>query len=305
MEKNIRLEQQWTRRDCVKTVAMGGVALATGTFPLVFASEKAKTRHVLAFSDIHIGRKDDGFDGGEWMAKALAELKQNKVPSDYALVLGDIAHGATEAAYKTFTKLRDESHIDTWFELAGNHEYHDGKCEHYEKLVRSIKPYSHIDGNIVWFIFSDEQPGVRGNISDETFDWLKKGVAENQDKVVIVCSHQLVNRTVRKSEDKARHIHPKEKIAELLDELRVDLWLCGHEHHKPYSRGEIAQKDGTTFINIASMSHAYGTKQSQSFVFEFVDGAKQIVGHRRVHDDQSFDRDYETLIPLETAIRLG
>jgi len=293
----------WTRRDCLKHLTAGAAVGLTGVVPAL-GEPTRKVRHVLAFSDTHIGRKDDGLDGGEWLAKGLAELKENKVPADYALVLGDIAHGATEEAYKTFTKLRDESYIDTWFELAGNHEYHDGKSEHYEKLVRPIKPYSHTDGNIAWFFISDEKPGVKGDLTDESIEWLKRGLAENQDKIVIVCSHQLVNGTVRVSDSPQRYIHPKEKIAEVLDELRVDLWLCGHEHHKPYSQEEIARKDGTTFINIASMSHAYGTKESQSYLLEFVQGEKKIVARRRVHDKQAFDKDYEIEVPLTHAVQL-
>lgn len=294
-----------TRRDCLKHITAGGVALGLAGAVPAFEQGNPGKRRVLVLSDTHIGLKADGLDGGEWLARAFKELKDNKVPIDYAMALGDISHGATEEALKTYVELRDNSGIAVWFEVAGNHEYHGGTCEHYEKLVRSTKPYGHIDGNLAWFFISDEEPGVPGNLSDESFAWLKKNVAEHQDKVVIVCSHQLVNDTIRQSTNKSRFIHPKEKIASLLAEHRVDLWMCGHEHHRPYSKEEHTRKNGTTFLNVASMSHAYGSKQSQSFVLEFAEGAKRIVARRRVHDTQRFDKDYEIVVPLDRPIALG
>ena len=301
------MKNEITRRDCLKHAAVGTAAIGLAGVSPTIAHAATKTRHVLAFSDIHIGRKDDELDGAEWMAKGLNELKKNKVPVDYAMVLGDIAHGATEQAFKTFVEQRDKSHIETWFELAGNHEYHGGTCKHYEKIVRSIKPYSHIDGNIAWLFISDENGSVQGDLGDEAYQWLEKSVREHQDKVVIVCSHQGVHGTTYKTTSGSRHIHPKEKIASLLENHRVDLWMSGHEHHRPYDKqnNNIVRKNDTTFINIASMSHAYGTKQSQSFVLAFAEGEKKIVARRRVHDDQEFDPKYETEIPLQLAIKLG
>jgi len=301
-----------TRRDCLKTLAAGAAATGLGGIgasPL-FAMQaqpgaEAPLRQVLVFSDTHIGLSADNVDGGDWLSRALTELRENEIQTDYAMILGDIAHGATEDAYNRFIELRDNSGIDRWFELAGNHEYHGGTCEHYEAIVRSTDPYGFVDGNIAWFFISDEEPGVPGNLSDESYDWLRAGVAANQDKIVIVCSHQLVNETIRTSDNASRYIHPKEKIAELLAESRVDLWMCGHEHHRPYSHEEQLRKDGTTFINVASMSHAYGTRESQSFLLEFAQGSQQIVARRRVHDTQAFTEDYEIVIPLDRAIELG
>lgn len=295
-----------TRRDCLKHLTAGTAAVGLVGIQPVFAEAPNKTRQVLVFSDTHIGHNADGLDGSEWLKKALTEMKENKVQIDFACALGDIAHRATEDAIRTFVALRDNSGINTWFELAGNHEYaKDIGAKYYQTLVRSTKPHSHVDGNIAWFFISDEEPGVPGNLSDESYAWLKKGVAANQDKIVIVCSHQLVNGTIRKSESPMRHIHPKEKIAELLAEHRVDLWMCGHEHHRPYSHEEILRKDGTTFINVASMSHAYGSKESQSFLLEFAEGSKKIIARRRVHDTQSYAEDFEVTIPLDRAVRLG
>ena len=298
------VQEELTRRACVKRIAASAVVMgATGG--VVPARAQERSRQVLVFSDIHIGHIADGVDGSEWMARALKELRENQIRVDYAMALGDIAHHANADAFKAYKQLKKQSGIETWFELAGNHEYGKEGLEDYEAVVRSAKPYAHIDGNLAWFVISDEAKGVPGNISDETFDWLKKAIAENQDKIVIVCSHQLVHNTIRKSEDAQRYIHPKEKIAEMLKAYRVDLWMCGHEHHRPYSKQEIRRVNNTTFINVASMSHAYGSKESQSFLLQFKQGAKSIVARRRVHDRQEFSIDFETEIPLDREIDLA
>lgn len=294
-----------TRRDCLKHIAAGAAAVGLVGVQPAIGDKPGNTRQVLVSSDTHIGFKADGVDGAEWLERALSELRENRVQIDYAMALGDISHHATADAFRKYVELRDKSGIDRWFELAGNHEYGPDGLKDYETIVRSAKPYAYVDGNIAWFFISDEAKGVPGNISDETDAWLKKSVADHQDKIVIVCSHQLVHDTIRQSKQNARHIHPKEKIAELLEAHRVDLWMCGHEHHRPYSHEEITRKDGTTFINVASMSHAYGSKQSQSFLLEFAEGARKIVARRRVHDTQSFAEDYQTEIPLDRAIQLG
>ncbi len=294
-----------TRRTFVKCLAAGVAAATVGRGVPLLAAEAVKFRQVLVLSDIHIGYQADGVDGAEWFDRALKELKTNQVPIDYAMALGDLAHTATEAAYKTYLDIRNKSQIAKWFEIAGNHEWHGNEVKNYEALVRSIKPHSYLDGNIAWFFVSDEDAGTPGLMSQETIDWLRSGLEKHKDDVKIVCTHQLVHDTVRASTNKERCIHPKEKIAKILADFPVDLWMCGHEHHRPYSKEEILRKAGTTFLNVASMSHAYNTKESQSYVLRFEEGAKQITARRRVHDVQDFAKEYDLVIPLNRELRLG
>ncbi len=95
------------------------------------------------------------------------------------------------------------------------------------------------------------------------------------------------------------------QINALLARHHVDLWLSGHEHHSPWTEAAIGQRDETWFINVASMSHAYNTGESQSFVLEFTEGEHQIKVRRRVHDKATFPEKGSIVIPLQCDIKLG
>jgi hypothetical protein len=74
--------------------------------------------------------------------------------------------------------------------------------------------------------------------------------------------------------------------------------MSGHAHHKPYSAEYVKIFEKTTYINVASMSHAYNTKSSQSFLLEFKPGAKEIIARRRMHDTKTFLPEFEVKVPL-------
>lgn len=288
---------------------MGQGAVAAGVLgavPLLADTDKPSgMRRVLVLSDLHIGRKKEILDGAVWFSRALEDIRKNVGSVSYAVTLGDISqHGRAESIRK-YLDVRKKSAIPKWFELAGNHEYRYGGIKNYVTLVRNTDPYLFIDGNIVWFFISDEKGGRQGDITDSTVAWLKKNLALNKDKVLIVCSHQIPADTINKSDKGAYCIHPKEKIADILATRPIDLWLCGHEHHGPYVAANRKRKNNTTFINVASMSHAYGTKKSQSFILEFKQNEKKIMARRRTHDDQCYTPAFDMAIPLRGEIAYG
>jgi predicted MPP superfamily phosphohydrolase len=265
-------------------------------------------QRVWVFSDLHVGNNTasaGGVDGSEWMRRACADLKTNNLPMDYALVLGDLTKSGSAEELDCFIAVREQSGIPTWFTLAGNHEYSRTGIGAYEKKIRSAKPYCVVSGNIVWFLLSDEKPGVAGELSEATMSWLEQKLGEHKDKIIIVSSHQLVYGTMDGSTQKDRFLEPKEAIASLLARHHVDLWLSGHVHHAPWTEASAAQKNGTWFVNVASLSHAYNTGESQSFVLEFVEGACQLTARRRIHDKQAFSDKGFFVIPLQQEIKLG
>ena len=74
-------------------------------------------------SDIHIGRKENGLDGAEWLSQALLDLEKNVDPINYGITLGDITQNGDHNSLAKYVELRNRSSISQWFELAGNHEY--------------------------------------------------------------------------------------------------------------------------------------------------------------------------------------
>ncbi len=263
------------------------------------------SRKVWILSDLHAGFEEGGKDGAEWFEAACKDMQEAKISIDYAMTLGDISHRAVDTHIQRYLDIRDRSGVSKWYEIAGNHEYHEGKAEAYTRMVRSIDPYSVIDGNIAWFFISDEAPGVAGNLTEKSCQWLEQQLAQHADKTTIVCSHQLVKGTTFRSEQAQRFIEPADRIAGIIAKSKIDLWLAGHEHHTPYNKEHICRKDDTTYINVASMSHAYNTGSSQSYLMEFVPGSMEIIARRREHDGKRFLDEFAVKIPLRHALKPG
>jgi predicted phosphohydrolase len=295
------------RRRFLKELGAGvSAAVALGPLGVLGAPPPAR-RRVWAASDLHIGLGDkraDGIDGEEWMARALKDLAANTGPLDYAVVCGDLTQNGKAADLEKYLALRNGSGIPAWYELAGNHEYYHKGIGNYRRLIRSTDPYEMLDGNVAWLFLSDEKHSRQGDLTAGTLDWLRERLAALRDHVVIVCSHQLVHGTVRDSGRSELRLHPRAAIEAVLAEHHVDLWLSGHYHHnRARSVDETTARDGTTFINVASLSHAYFTGASQSFVFEFEAGRKEIVGRCRLHDESRFVEELEVRVPTRVAPR--
>ncbi len=285
----------------------GVVACETAFVPALLSAspEEQVDRRVLAMSDLHIGKVDDGRDGAEWLQRALADVAENIPDIDFGLTLGDIAQNGDVEGIGFYLSQTRGHRIPKWFELAGNHEYYHGNIGNYTSMIRSTDPLLHLDGNVAWFFLSDEKESREGNLSAATLAWLEKGLSRHRGKNIVVCSHQLVANTVRRSDDPLFQLHPVDGLQKILENHSVDLWMCGHEHHHhPYTREKIVRENGTTFVNVASINHAYGTTQSGSVVLDFKNGAREIRLRRRDHDHRRYLDAFETSVPLRVACRL-
>ena len=292
------------RRQFLQITAGAAVVNALGAQPSS-TSPAGKLRKVWVLSDLHSGLVEGGKDGSEWFSLACKDMQKDHADIAYAMTLGDITHGGNELQLKNYITTRDASVIKTWYEVAGNHEYQGGKADLYQKLIRSTDPYSVVDGNLVWIFLSDEKAGVPGELMPKSCDWLEAELAKHKGKNIIVCSHQGVKDTTFRTDNAQRYLHPADRIAEIIAKSDIALWMSGHEHHTPYSDKHIARVKDTTYINVASMHHAYKTGSSQSYLLEFQSGAKQIIARRREHDTQKFMPQFEVTIPLRHAIELG
>jgi predicted MPP superfamily phosphohydrolase len=293
------------RRAFMGKMGAGAVGVAAASAFGADVSSRASTRRVVAMSDIHIGKVDDGQDGEYWLERALADLDANVSSIDYGLVLGDITQNGFAEDLKKYIRLRDASQISDFYELAGNHEYYRNNIDKYRDLIRPTAPYTKMDGNIAFFFMSDMEESRSGQWTPEACDWLENQLHTHRDKILVVCAHQLVPGTVRRTEEAPFCLNPAPRIQKILAEYPIDLWLGGHEHHSPYTAEKIVRKDGTTFINIASLSHAYGTGASGSIVMDFTEGASKINIRRRDHDNGRYLKEFEVSVPLRTKCRLG
>jgi predicted phosphodiesterase len=265
-----------------------------------------KTRTVWAWSDSHIGRIADKKDGAQWAEMAVDDLIKNMPKPDYALVLGDITHHAKPESLKTYARLRRKAGITRWYEMAGNHDYKGIESGDFGKIVRKEEQYVLQDGNLVWIFIPAERGRSAGMLHEPTRKWLPKQLAKHQDKNVIVCSHQMVANTLRYSDpkhDTEGVLNPGDWIAKLLKKYRVDVWFCGHEHGPKRDKGQVRRIGRTTFINVASLSHLYGTQASNSFLLEMTAGKKEIVAKLRHHDRAQYVERLSVRLPLPLPIR--
>ncbi len=262
------------------------------------------TKRIFVCSDIHIGHTEDGYDGEAWFSLALADL-QSLGPINYGLTLGDIAHNGMPEEFFKYRALRNASTVPQWHEIIGNHEYFYCDIESYYSIVNPLQSYKVVDGNVVFFMLSDEQDSPVGNISEEILVWFIDQLARNQDKIIVVCTHQLVYGTIRDSTDSVRYIEPREMIEEILSRYRIDLWLCGHQHYYPFASEDMYYNGETHFINVSSMNHGYSTQMSQSVILDFHEGEKEIMAYRRSHDLALFDSRFTVQVKVPFAVTLS
>ncbi|MBD3392808.1 MAG: hypothetical protein GF418_11955 [Chitinivibrionales bacterium] len=295
------------RRFMRLTAGAFGLTLGQAALCIPASSDAVARRRILVCSDLHIGHSADDSgnkDGEEWFVDGLADLDASAGRIDYATVLGDIAHTGEASEYNSYLQAREQSGITEWYEIAGNHDYWgENTIDEYRELINSHLTFGFIDGNMLWLMLSDEEHSTGGEIGDATHGWVKSMIAEHKpDKNIIICSHQLVYETVRKSTDHNRYMEPLDNISDILETGAVDLWLSGHQHSMPWTREDRHYDGTTTFLNVASMTHAYDTLESQSFVLEFEQGAPIASARRRVHDKESYA---QTLaVPLRVPVDL-
>ncbi len=291
------------------TYLYGCAYLAT---PTIGAEPDPIKRTVLLCSDIHIGFNDINVDGVVFK-NALTDAEKCTESIDYALALGDLVQRGMRNEFEKYCAVRNSSSIKQWYELAGNHEF-DGMQDFYS-LINKNRTYAVIDGNVVWVLISDEGPDSEGQIGNLTFQWIKNTITKHQDKNIIVCTHQLVRNTVRpRSESHSYFDRAGDYVVNgstgILDTLRVDLWLNGHQHYFKYDPTvdmavRTYPKGTTTFINVSSLNFNYNTGESQSFILSMTEGTKSIMAKRRIHDRGIFDAKSTKAISLPYTLKFS
>lgn len=292
-----------TRRDFIGGVVVGGAGLLLGCAPgperrlaRVAGLAGPKRRRVWAFADSHVGLAgggNDGRDGAEWLEVCLKDLEENVEPVDYAVGLGDLTHNAGPAdELEAYARVRGRSHLPAWYELAGNHDYAAVPAGRWRKYVKRPPRYALIDGTLAWFFVSAEQGKSDGKVSRATAGWLKSAVARHQDKRnIIVCSHQAVWGTVSGSRASASCLNHRGLVRNVIKQVRIDLWLCGHIHAGRRHSGYVARGERTTYVNVASAGHAYSTGACNGYVLEMEEGSNTMLARCRDHDGHGYVKD--------------
>jgi len=205
---------------------------------------------------------------------------------DIGLVPGDIVYAKKEATfyYQAFLETRKKLKTPCWLEIAGNHE-----ARHLEAFKKNIgKPlhYASRYGNILFIMMSDEKRTPMQEISDDTFQWWKSLVINNQDKIIITVTHACLKQSgLLSSAFPTMRIARSDRFAEVLKEYHVDIWISGHSHLPVYFNGKVNRPfryRDTLFLEVAAIRKDI-ISGIESWILELEHGSRKVRVAARNH----------------------
>lgn len=235
--------------------------------------------------------------------KAINDINKNVSDIDFVIVAGDIVQQANEEDFDWYLSMKPSSYIKEWYEIAGNHDVKRDNGELYKKKINEKFSYSIIKGNILFIFMSDEITSSETDISDETFNWWKGLVINNQDKIIVTVTHApLEGSGILFSSFKRRQIKDSKRFTDVLKKYKVDIWLSGHVHVPQWFPNVVGREErynGTMFINVAGIRpEALGLKQSESRIMIFVCGSNKVLLKSRNHTGREYNQDLEVVFRL-------
>jgi len=224
---------------------------------------------------------------------AITDMNDNVSNIDMALVAGDIVNETTEESFDWYVRTRNNSYIKEWYEIIGNHDLKTDMGKLFREKLREEVNYSIVKGNILFIFMSDSERGKATEISDETFEWWKDIVINNQDKIIVVTTHApLEDSGIPFSSFTDRQVINSQRFTEVLKDYQVDIWLSGHLHIPHGVMNNIVEKekyDGTIFVHISSIRpELMGLKESESRVITFACGSDKVLIQVRNHKEGVF-----------------
>ena len=240
--------------------------------------------------------------------KAINDINKNVSDIDFAILAGDIVQQANEEDFDWYLLTKPSSYIKEWYEIAGNHDVKWDNGELYKKKINEKFNYSISKGNILFIFMSDELTSSETDISDETFNWWKNIVINNQDKIIVTITHApLEGSGIPFSSFRRRQIKDSKRFADVLAKYRVDIWLSGHVHIPqwfPNVVGKSEKYNGTLFINVAGIRpEALGLKQSESRIMTFECGSDKVLLKSRNHTEREFNKELETVFEVSKEFK--
>lgn len=226
---------------------------------------------------------------------------------DIAITAGDIVEKKnSEELYRGYLETRKRINTGGWFEIAGNHERKD--IETYKSIINRHLNYSVKAGNILILFMSNSEKGPVTVIQDNIFNWWKRKVIENQDKIIITVTHgSLKNSGLFQSRMriKRQFIKDSKRFEDVLKKYRVDLWISGHSHlpgYLPYTDYRNDKLGGTLFIDNGAIREDFmGGLESR--LLYFYPGTDRVIVRHRDHAARRFSELLEEEYRLSKIFR--
>jgi hypothetical protein len=285
---------------------------------------------------------------GEEVIRQFASAEDHRREDFYCLAGNHDASGPGEPCQWWFRRWLDPS----------------GECTEFSGVDPEKRPcpvegdwerYSFRAGNILFLVMSDRNDGgppvgrgekggyPAGAVSEVTFEWWKRMVEANQDKIIVTCHNHMLRETTvasgpwegfEKNEEGewesnyhgyfedgapkgASYLYfvgeePDAGAFEgYLEENPgvIDLWLGGHTHTNPDDthggRSHIETKWGVNFINCCALTRYHGANNSMplSRLLSFQEGSREVRVRCYLHTSEYAPHGWYE--PAERTIRLG
>lgn len=262
------------------------------------------TFKVWVLSDIQPRKDKDR----EAFKEAVLDINKNVPGLQMAIVGGDIANRSKSETYDWYLSTRDLSYIKDWNEIAGNHDLKTGLGKFYREKIKENFNYSVSRGNILFIFMSDEVRGKPTDISDETFNWWKGLVINNQDKIIVVMTHApLEGSGIPYSYLEDRQVTNSMRFTDVLKEYKVDMWFSGHLHLPHFLTNNIVQQEDynrTIFINVSSIRpEILDLKKSESRIITFVCDFDRVLIQARNHNEKKFNENLSSVYKLSKKFK--
>jgi len=235
--------------------------------------------------------------------KAIDDVNKNISDIDFAIVVGDIVNDVEEKDFDWYLSAKPSSYIKDWYEIAGNHDLKLGRGEGYRRKINETLHFSLVKGNILFIFMSNEARGKPTYISDETFEWWRNLVVNNQDKIIVVITHAPLDGSgIPYASIKDRQVLDSRRFTDVLKDYRVDIWLSGHLHlPHSFTNNIVAKKEynGTVFVNVSSIrTELWGLKDSESRIVAFTCGSDEVVISSRNHAKEKYEDNLEAVLQI-------
>lgn len=195
-------------------------------------------------------------------------------------------------------------------------------------ITGSYERYSYEVGNILFLVMSDRNDGNEpagrahspkghpaGRVTKATFFWWREMVEQNQDKIIVTCSHHMLKNTTIATEEfvgvqdgfhgnSSEHDFKGSSYLYFIDDEPdadyfgdyiktnpgcIDIWLGAHTHISPIDtlngKTFIARKNNVTFINAALLGHIKKNNPASSRLLTFNRNQPSAKLQVYLHDD--------------------
>jgi hypothetical protein len=278
-------------------------------------------------------------EDGPPVVEQLTSGKKHRVEQIYQLLGNHDASGPNEETQWWFRKWIDPLGLNTRYS-----QVHSERRPF--KVNGDWERYSFVAGNILFLMLGDRNDGgppkgraafggwPAGAVTQDTFNWWKRKVEENRDKIIVTCAHHVLRDTTVASgrwEGIRSGYHGEYGDAEGASYLYwvgdeadastfqsylqenpgcIDLWLGGHTHTHPDDRyggkSHIESHWGVTFANVSALTRHHGrykrTLVPMSRLLTFKAGSAEVsidcYLHTSDYAQQGWYRAAQKIVPL-------